>query len=301
VLPLTIAKLEGDVDSPEAQHSVRVLNGIGAEATAAVPVLIHLLEHTNACDLVVSTLYAIGSNAAPAVPSLLGYYGQVQGDAHYAQRRQVVIALGRIGPGAEAAVPALKGLLRRTYESFPAVRSLWQIDAQYAPDAIRRAQRELEAPATMLRSPSCELLGEIGPPAKSTVPLIIQKLDSPLYPGLSFNAAWALWRVDPGEKSRVASVFESFRTNAYRYPYEGLSVDAAGALWQIEPERRDQFRPAIIAMLKEWKTVPGSRHASPEMKPLLPALQEIADSPEYAELRPWAILAMRKINGAWPE
>jgi hypothetical protein len=50
-------------------------------------------------------------------------------------------------------------------------------------------------------------------------------------------------------------------------------------------------------MLQEWKNVPAIRHATPEMKPLLPALQEIAAKPEYAQLRPWAILAIRQICG----
>ena len=31
------------------------------------------------------------------------------------------------------------------------------------------------------------------------------------------------------------------------------------------------------------------------------SVTDIADKPEYAELRPWAILAIRKINGAGPE
>ena len=300
VLPMTIAKLQSEPDSPEAENSVRVLNGIGAEAAAAVPVLIQTLERSNACDMVVSTFCALGSNAAPAVPSLLRYYEKL-GNSNYAQRRCVVIALGRIGPGAQAAEPVLKGLLNRTYGSFEAIRALWRIDPQFAPNAIAAAEKELRARATMLRSPACGLLGEIGPPAKSAVPLLLQKLDSPQYPGLVFNAAWALWRIDPSQKSKVIPVFETFYTNKNRYPYDELSVAAAGALWQIEPERRDQLRPAIIAMLGQWKDGTTIRSATAEMKPLLPALQDIVVNPDFAGLRPWATLAIRQIEGSGSE
>ena len=300
VLPMTIAKLQSEPDSPEAENSVRVLNGIGAEAAAAVPVLIQTLERSNACDMVVSTFCGLGSNASPAVPSLLRYY-QKLGNYNYAQQRCLVIALGKIGPGAEAAVPVLKGLLNRTDESFEAVRALWRIDPQFAPNAIAAAEKELRAQATMLRSPACNLLGEIGPAAKSAVPLLLQKLDSPQYPSLVFHAAWALWRIDPSQKSKVIPVFDTFYTNKARYPYEDLSVAAAGALWQIEPERRDEVRPDIIAMLGQWKAVPAIRSATAEMKPLLPALQDIAVHPYFTGLRPWATLAIRQIQGSGTE
>jgi hypothetical protein len=296
VLPLTIAKLDSDLDSPEAQYSVRILNGIGADAAPAVPVLIHLLEHTNACDMVVNTFCAIGSNAAPAVSSLLHRYDQLHGDGNFAQRKWVVITLGRIGPGAQEAIPTLKGLQNRPYESFDAIHALWRIDSQFTPMAIAAAEKELMAQATMLRSPACNLLGEIGPPAKSAVPLLLQKLNF-RSPVVVFNAAWALWRVDPDQKIKVIPVFENFCTNAPRYPDEDLSMDAAGALWQIEPERRSQLRPVIVSMLKQWKDVAASRHAKPEMKTLLPALQDIMDDPEYADLRPWANLILRESNG----
>jgi hypothetical protein len=302
VLPLTIAKLESDPDSPEAEYSVQVLNGIGADALPAVPVLIHLLEHTNACYTTMYTLCAIGSNASPAVPALLHYYGQLQGDAYFAQRKWVVITLGRIGPGAQEAIPMLKTLQNKPYQSFDAIHSLWRIDpTQYTATAIAAAEKELMARATMLRSPACSLLAGIGPPAKSAIPLLLQKLDSPPDPGVAFNAAWALWRVDPSQKPRAVAVFENFHTNAPRYTDKDLSIDSVGALWQIEPERRKELRPAIIAMLKQWKDVPAVRYARPGMKTLLSALQDIADDPEYADLRPWAIMAIRQINGRGAE
>ena len=298
VLPAVIAKLESNPEAPEAKNSVQVLNGMGSKAGAAVPALIQLLEHTNACDEVVKTLGKIGSAAGPAVPDLLRLYGQRQGDGNFAQRKQIVIALGKIGPAAKEAVPMLQGLRNRPYESFDAVNALWRINPQYTQLAISRAQAELQAQATMYRNPACGLLGEIGPPAKSAVPVLLHTLNSALSRQVRFNAAWALWRIDPDQKATVVAAFEYFYTNQMRYPIEDLTVDAAGALWQIEPERRDELCPAVIAMLKRWKDVPAARHARPEMKLLLPALSDIADNPQYVDLRPSAIQMIGQLKEA---
>jgi HEAT repeat protein len=300
VLSAVIAKLESDPESPEAENSVRVLNGIGADARAAVPLLIQLLEHTNACDMVVNTFGKIGSEAGTAVPALLHLYGQSQGDGNFAKRRQIIIVLGKIGPPAKEAVPMLLGLCNRPYVFFYAVHALWQIDRQYTQLAISTACGILRAKATPDRNNAIGLLGEIGPPAQSSVPLLLDAMNSQFGEAIPFNAAWALWRIDPSQKANVIAKFESIRTHGERSPYEDLSVDASGALWQIQPERRDELCPAVIAMLKESKGVPRG-YARYEMQTLLPALIDIKDNPKYAELRPWAIRAINEINGLGSE
>jgi HEAT repeat protein len=298
VLPAVIAKLESDTESPEADYSVRVLEGIGAEARAAVPVLIRVLDNTNACNNAINTLCAIGPAAAPAVPHLLRLYRS--DDSAYGQRKMIAIALGRIGPAAKEAVPMLKGL--QHYEALDAARALWRIDPQYAQLAIDVARRELQATATPYRPDATSLLGEIGPQAQSVVPLLLQILDSPVNEESAFNAAWALWRIDPSQRAKLISVFENFRVRKMTYPYEDLPLDATGALWQIQPERRGELLPDVVAMLRNWKKDPTPAHnARPEMVPLLDALMDVAENPEYADLRPWAILAIRKIRGAGPE
>lgn len=292
VLPAVIAKLESDPESPEAKNSIQVLDGIGAGASAAVPLLIRLLEHTNACAEVVSALCTIGSNSAPAVPALLQHYERLRGDDHFAERKWIVITLGRIGPGASQAVPMLNGLISRNQQRLDVARALWRIDPQFAQTAINTAVQELR----FWNIDAILLLGEIGPAAKSTVPLLLQKLNAPFNDQTEFNLAWAVWRIDPAQKERVVAVFEKFRTREGRYPCTELPVDAAGALWQIEPERREELKPAVIAMLKEWKETPAARAGWAEMKPLRPALENILADPNLGELRPWAILAIRQIN-----
>jgi hypothetical protein len=300
VLTAVIGKLENDPESPEAVNSVRVLNGIGADARASVPLLIQLLENTNACDMVVNTLGKIGSEAGPAVTSLLHLYGQSQGDVNFAKRLQIIIVLGKIGPPAKEAEPMLLGLRNLPYVSFYAVHALWKIDPQYTQLALSTACGILQAKATPDRNNAIGLLCEIGPPARSSVPLLLDAMNSHFGEAIPFNAAWALWQIDPSQKANVISKFEIIRTQGERSPYEDLSVDASGALWQIQPERRDELCPAIITMLKESKGVPGG-YARYEMQTLLPALIDIKDNPKYAELRPWATRAIHEINGLGSE
>jgi hypothetical protein len=291
VLPAVIAKLETNPESPQAKNAVRVADGIGAEAGAAVSGLISLLDRTNACDEVVTALTSIGSKAAPAVPALLRHYERLQGDDKFAQRRCLVIAFGRIGPGASEAVPLLRGLTDR-HSDLDAVRALWRIDPQFAQTAINIAVKQLQ----FWNVGAITLLGEIGPPAKSTVPVLLEKLKSPPNDQILFNLAWAVWRIDPAQKERIVPVFERLRTSEGRYPWVELPLDAAGALWHVQPERREELRPAVVAMLKEWKKGTGAGTGRAEMKPLQPALESIRDDPKLVELHPWAVLALRQIN-----
>jgi hypothetical protein len=302
VLPAIIARLESDAELPAVKNSLRVLNGIGADARSAVPVLSRLLDTSDTFDLALSTLCAIGPDAAPAVPALVARYDQWRTDgSKFPQRKWIVITLGKIGPAAKEAIPTLEGLRNHTYESFDAIRALWRIDPRFEPLAINAARQALQAGASPNRTEAIALLGEIGPPAHAEVPLLLQVLDAPPNDAVAFNAAWALWRIDPDQKPKVISVMETISKQKARYPYTDLPLDAAGALWQIEPTQRNVLRPIILTMLKDWKETPGARIGWAEMKTLQPALEEIAHDPEYAELRPWAILAIRQINRARAE
>jgi len=298
VLARVMERLESDIDLPEAKSSARVLHAIGVEARPAVPLLIRALDNTNAFVEAILALSVIGPDAAPAVPHLLRLYEQWRGEElKYPERHMIVGALGSIGPAARAAVPMLKGL--KDYEASSVPHALLRIEPQNPQLAIETARRDLEPKETHFWQPgSIELLGEVGPPAQSVIPILLRAVDSPAEDGIAFNAAWAIWRIDPSQKAKVAAVFERLRSHEGRYPYEDLPMYAAGALWQIEPERKEELRPAVIALLNKWKNVPAARMGGTEMIPLLPALKDIADNPQYAGLRPWAILAMRNINAA---
>ena len=248
-----MAELKSDMELPEAALSVRVLDEIGAEARPAVPLLIQALDNTNAFFQAIHALSVIGPDAAPAVPHLLRLYEEWRGEElKFPHRHMIVVALGRIGPAAKEAVPMLKGL--QNYEASAVPHALLRIDPQNPQLAIETARRELESRDTRFwQTAPIDLLGEVGPPAHSVVPILLRAVDAPAEDAIAFNAAWAVWRIDPAQKAKVAAVFERLRSHEGRYPYVDLPADAAGALWQIEPERRDELRPAVIAMLNNWK------------------------------------------------
>ncbi|MEO8616726.1 MAG: hypothetical protein ABI600_16395 [Luteolibacter sp.] len=294
VLPAVIAKLASDLDSPNAKYSTGVLEGIGADSRAAVPVLIQLLEHNNTCGQVVNILCSLGADAAPAVPALLQHYDQLKGDESFAQRRWVVITFGKIGPGAKDAVPLLLKAMR-TSRPLDAAHALWRIDPQYTELAVQTARGELYRDNRIhWNSAAVAILGEIGSSAKSTVPLLLQALEPSPYNARSFNIAWTLWRIDPEQKAKVITVFEDLRLHPGYFPYQELPLDAVGALWQIQPERRDELRPAIVAGLRNNEMRVGWA----EMKTLQPALTEISSDPRYSDLHTAAVLALRQINRA---
>jgi HEAT repeat protein len=302
VLPLVIARLETDTESPLAEYGAHVLEGTGAEAKIAMPVLIRLLENPKARNYAINTFCAIGPKATSAVPHLLDLYERLRGDdSTYGIRKMIVIALGRIGTGAKEAVPMLSKL--QGYEELDAARALWRIDPQNTQRAVDVAMSKLRINQRFWDIEAICLLGEIGLPAKAAVPAVREALVVKDWgQGFTFKVAWALWRMDVDQKATVVPIFQEMRPpHQMTYPNEDIPWDAVGALWQIAPDLREELRPQVVEMLKGWKDSTMARTGRREMLPLIPALSEIAQDGKYSELRPWALLALRKLHGAGPE
>lgn len=217
VLARVSERLVSDIDLPEAKLSVRVLDGIGVEARSAVPLLNRALDNTNASVQAIHALSVIGPDAAPAVPHLLRLYEQWRGEElKYPERHMIVGALGSIGPAAREAVPMLKGL--KDYEASSVPHALLRIEPQNPQLAIETARRDLEPKDTHFWQPdSIELLGEVGPPAQSVIPILLRevespakvnspaRVDSPVEDAIAFNAAWAVC-VGPVLSGSIASM-----------------------------------------------------------------------------------------------
>ncbi|MBI4601566.1 MAG: HEAT repeat domain-containing protein [Planctomycetes bacterium] len=105
---------------------------------------------------------------APAVPALL----DLLQDKDYDFRWYAAKALGRIGPAASAAVPALmEALMSDNTVGFCSARALGQIGpkAQAAVPALIRA---LEDPADIVRMKAAHALWMIGPAAEAALPAL---------------------------------------------------------------------------------------------------------------------------------
>jgi len=303
VVPTVIKALSETKSSQSAEYPLLILEAVCSEAREAVPVLIECLNFERLSVSAVKTLGNIGPDAAAAVPALLQLYEQSRGDDRYVLRRSIILTLGRIGPAARESSPLLLELAKR--DDLDAATALQRMDPQYRKLAIDLALRKLQLTGRGIwrggERYAIDLLGEIGAEARTAVQVLNQVMDGhPPDDDIPFYVAWALWRIDPQYKTMVVPVFQKFRGRANSERDYELHCSAVGALWQIAPELRDELRPALAAILDEWKTVPARRHPSSEMKTLLPALTEIAKDDTLPDLRPWALRVIRSLNRVTP-
>jgi HEAT repeat protein len=142
-------KLLDDPDPVVQLESIKGLENAGPVRIQAVPALVNLLNRSNQSDL---------------------NWGRAR------VQEAAILLLGKIGPDAKDAIPTLNRLLR---DRNPRLRqrsavALWRIDKD--PSVVGRLTAEL---AEARDYQSCAMLiislGEIGPPAKDAVPVILEK------------------------------------------------------------------------------------------------------------------------------
>jgi hypothetical protein len=165
-------------------------------------------------------------------------------DPDGAKREEAAKALGRLGPKAKDAVPALLGTYgdQRLTVWGAASASIRQIGAAAVPSLVDALQR---TPNPNLRFVIIEsLLKEMGPAAKDAVPILVAALRVPPTEDdpLCFNAASALVAIDPGRPEIVPVLVQALSYNSLT---RGTALDDLSAL-------------------------------GPRAKPALPALRQVA-------------------------
>jgi HEAT repeat protein len=142
-------------------QAIQGLGEVGAADKAVVPALVEALKDEALRGATADALGAVGPGARAAVPALV----QVLKDKDPALREAAAVALARIGgPGTRAAVPALI--------------EIWEHDGNFYR--------------------FCLCLGALGPEAKEALPILLKRVEKDgLFPKGDFNAAWALWSIDP--------------------------------------------------------------------------------------------------------
>ena len=159
---------------------LKVIEVLGALGTSAKPALADLIAAVGDADEEVRgdaavAIAAIGAEAAEAVPSLQ----KVVTDASLPAgvRYAAVYALGRIGPSASAAEPALRELVGSDDELMATV-AVWAAlkikpdDQELRELAVPRLRRALRGDREMVRLEAAVALGDIGAPAASAVPIL---------------------------------------------------------------------------------------------------------------------------------
>ena len=220
-----LVKLLTDKHEAVRNEAVRALGIIGPDAKAAVPSLIAIVKAAQEFgpfrDSVVECIWRIGPLGVPALVEALKDLEEARVLGMLAD------SLGRIGPRAQTAVPALLRLLNlpdgalRVKVAF----ALWQISQHEA--ALPALVRSLGDKKNSIRWNAAEALAKIGPPAKSSTDALTKNLEKGDRVERRF-AATALGRIGPAARDATGSL-----ALALRDPDPGVRIGAAVALCQI--------------------------------------------------------------------
>ena len=197
----------------ERQGALEALAQIGGAHPRAIPSLVETLnlkpaEQTAAAkedadtlrELAVESIAIVGKDAAVAVPLLLRFLN----DSREPMRRKTVMALGRIGPAAQLAIPSLMESL--AFDESPAVRDAAETAlAEIGKPAVPALVHLLEDQEAELRQRAAGSLGQMTIQAKSAVPQLEARLDD-AHPEVRYTAARALWQIT-GKAEKGLPVF----------------------------------------------------------------------------------------------
>jgi hypothetical protein len=306
------------------------LKEVGLEnAEAAITLMITELGSVG--DIKVTAAKALagaGPAAAEAVPRLIKLLAT--GDSW--ECKCAVIALGRIGPQARDALVPLGVMFDSGHDyQIDVARALWRIDPAQGPEIVPILVAELESQRNTGRPnnsmdnsffSAMELLGEIGPASRAAIPILQINLQG----AAKLDAAWALWRIDPGLLEAMTAILASFLetsvtqpnrlvrlaqgskharldlgSNVTSFDYSVSSRMAAlGALWQMHPGKREALTPLLVALLREWEREKVLNELSPDTRTAIPALEDLSGSSIPPDLRILARQALRKIKTTDP-
>lgn len=236
--------------TPEVREAAALVIGrMGSKAAVAVPVLCHALRDK---DPVVRERVAIALGkirSKVAVPALIS----VVTDRYYEDPRYAIWALGRIGPEAKAAVPALlKAYLhdKNTAVSSDAGDALLRIGDCIVPDLVRVLDEDDEWVEGYY---AAVLLGSLGPKAKDAVPALIRCLKAKKV-DLREAAIRSLGEIGAGAKEAVPALAGILRerTGLFDNVEAGYRcrARAAEALGRLGPAARAAL-PDLLKSLKD--------------------------------------------------
>jgi HEAT repeat protein len=187
---------------------------------------------------------ALGSLGEPAVPALV--------DALKIERIRPSVAriLGRLGPAAKQAVPALAEIVRRD-DRVPArceaLMALGAIGPDAAPSVPAIAE-SLRGTKEDICYAACYALGRIGPAAIAAKPELQNKLRD-ANQSIALSAAWALARIDP-RSAEVARLSVPLLLQGLADAEPRVRAEAANSLALLGPLAKDAV-PALKKVLRD--------------------------------------------------
>ncbi|MHB1425241.1 MAG: HEAT repeat domain-containing protein [Gemmataceae bacterium] len=262
----------------------RALWRLGPKAESIVPALLSAAQGPIDKSASARTLLAsFGPWVAPTLVAALN-------DNEAARREAAADILGRIGPPARAAVPALLVLLKdkSSAVAFRAAMALSQIDSTRAAAAVPLLSDALDDPG------AAAALANIGPDARAAVPALIAALKPRKgvahQEALRAGARLALARIGTPAVSALIEVLKDKR--------DGVAQRAAGdALGWVLPPSKEAV-PALIQALKNDRVHAGVyAHALGQLGPLaFAAVPDLTDLLTDPGNRPASAVALVRID-----
>jgi HEAT repeat protein len=280
--PALLAVFQGD--RPEvAAEAGRALWRLGPKADSVVPALLSLAQGPLA-------------QAAPARELLASFGPRIVGELVKAlhadeatQREAAADVLGRIGPPARPAVPALLAALKdkSSAVALVAAMALSQIDPTRGGAAVRVLVDALDVPGAALA------LANIGPGARAAVPSLIAALkprqDIAHHELTRLNARLALARIG---RPAVPALIEALKDKR-----EGVAPLAGWALGCVLPPPKEAVSALRAALKNDRAHAAVYAHALGQLGPLaLPAVPELTDLLTDAASQPEAAVALMHID-----
>ena len=244
----SLIELLSDKEWKVRHAAAEVLEKMGPEAKAAIPALTELLRDekrivrvaaaealakmgpepkSTAISILIELLRdKTGEVPRPRVFSTHGFPEEQR--LEWNARVRAAGALGKMGPEAKRAIPALTELLRdEEYDlRFSAASALKGIGMSAIP-ALMESLRDREWTA---RQASALALGMMGPEAKVAVPVLIELLRDKEENVRSF-AAWALGKIGPEARTAIPVLIDLLRdkeSNVRRNAAEDLGTNGSG-------------------------------------------------------------------------
>jgi len=190
-----------------------VVSAFISTRNAAIPELIDILEDEKISVVrprVAAVLGKMGPEAKDAIPALI----KVVADKNPLARREALFALAGIGAGKEAVPAAIKAL-----------------------DDVIVIDETLDEKSYEIPYSACFLLGEIGPDAIDAKERLVKNLDSD-NEMLATISAWALSHIDPTCKETCPKCVPLL-TKALDHHDLKIQLEAIGSLGRLGPEAKD--------------------------------------------------------------
>jgi HEAT repeat protein len=285
---VVLASLD-DADEDVRASACHALEYVGLPASQHLQRILHILEAEPSGDVrdrAAGQLRELArrTDISSATPTLARLLGGAPAKPSHSVARSICETLGRIGPGARAAVPALLEALDDDWLALPAAEALWSIERR-AELVLPTLDREFEDNGETV----CDIVCLMGPAARPLLPKLLDALAQDDYWDLQWAAGDAIGHVASGDPETLAAL-----QKALRHESGIVRSSAAKALARIGapavPMLIDMLASDTDLRTQEW-VAEALAHMRSAAAAAAPALRAKLGRPSRG-LRRWAAVAL---------